>query len=161
LLATDKYRNRPRPYDDVYKAEPEFEAEGEFTKFDEDKRLAFGWASVIKKDGVPVVDRQGDYIEMDELENAAYKYVLNSRIGGDMHKRNGQAAHHVSDLVESFVLTPEKIEKMGLPEDTPHGWWVGFKVHDDDTWDLVKKKGRTGFSIHGSGKRALHELEGF
>jgi hypothetical protein len=149
------------PQDAVYgKADvPEFEASGEFTKFDDDKRLAFGWASVVKKDGVEVVDRQGDWIDPDDLENAAYKYVLSSRIGGDMHKRNGDAPHHVSDLVESFVVTPEKIAKMGLPESTPIGWWVGFKVHDDDTWDLVKKKGRTGFSIHGRGKRAMHELD--
>ena len=138
---------------------PEFEASGEFTKFDDDKRLAFGWASVVKKDGVEVVDRQGDWIDPDDLENAAYKYVLSSRIGGDMHKRNGDSPHHVSDLVESFVVTPEKIAKMGLPESTPIGWWVGFKVHDDETWDLVKKKGRTGFSIHGRGKRAMHELD--
>ena len=147
-------------YDDYAKRDvPEFEASGEFTKFDDDKRLAFGWASVVKKDGVEVVDRQGDWIDPDDLENAAYKYVLSSRIGGDMHKRNGDQPHHVSDLVESFVVTPEKIAKMGLPESTPIGWWVGFKVHDDDTWQLVKKKGRTGFSIHGRGKRRMHELD--
>lgn len=161
--AAGKKKNSPVQYEDAYygKNEPDFEAAGEFTKFDDDKRLAFGWASVVKKDGVEVVDRQGDWIHPDDLENAAYKYVLSSRIGGDMHKRNGESPHHVSDLVESFVVTPEKIEKMGLPPETPIGWWVGFKVHDEDTWQLVKKKGRTGFSIHGRGKRSLHELDGY
>jgi hypothetical protein len=163
-VAADRHHQKGKvAYEDAYygKNEPDLVVEGEFTKFDEDKRLAFGWASVVKKDGLEVVDRQGDWISPEDLENAAYKYVLTSRVGGDMHKRNGEQPHHVSDLVESFVVTPEKIAKMGLPESTPIGWWVGFKVHDDDTWDLVKKKGRTGFSIHGRGKRAMHDLDGY
>lgn len=143
----------------VAKATGDFVAEGTFSKFDEDKRLAFGWASVVQKDGLPVIDRQGDYISAEDLEEAAYRYVLNSRIGGDMHKRAGEAPHHVSDLVESFVITPEKIAKMGLPPSTPVGWWVGFKVHDEDTWQMVKKGGRTGFSIHGRGKREHTDMD--
>lgn len=133
-------------------------AEGTFSKFDEDKRLAFGWASVIKKDGMDVVDRQGDWIHPEDLEDAAYRYVLSSRIGGDMHKRAGDNPHHVSDLVESIVFTDEKIAKLGLPDDFPRGWWVGFKVHDEETWQQVKKGGRTGFSIHGRGKRTPYDL---
>lgn len=132
---------------------------GEFSKVDEDKRLAFGWASVVELNGSPVVDRQGDYIEPEEIEKAAYAYVHGSRVGGDMHRRNGEVAHKVSDLVESMVFTDDKIAKMGLPDDFPRGWWVGFKVHDDETWELVKKKERTGFSIHGRGVRKDHDLD--
>lgn len=130
-----------------------FHAEGEFSKLDTDQRLAFGWASVTEINGMPVVDRQADYVTTEEIEKAAYDYVLKSRVGGDMHKRAGDRPHHVSDLVESFVLTDEKIAKMGLPETTPRGWWVGFKIHDDEAWDMVKKGERTGFSIHGKGRR--------
>jgi hypothetical protein len=130
---------------------------GEFSKFDEDKRLVFGWASVVEMNGMPVVDRQGDYIHPDDLENASYEYVIKSRVGGDMHTRNGAVPFKVSDLVESMVFTPEKVSKMGLPpyiaEKIPTGWWVGFKVHSDKHWDMVKKQARTGFSIHGRGKR--------
>lgn len=126
---------------------------GEFSKTDDDKRQAFGWASVVQINGSPVVDRQGDWITPDELEKAAYDYVIKSRKGGDQHKRDGEAPFHASDLIESFVVTPEKIEKMGLPKDTPVGWWVGYKVHNDETWDKIKKGHHTGFSIHGKGKR--------
>jgi hypothetical protein len=129
------------------------QAEGEFSKFDDEKHLAFGWASVVKKDGLPVVDRQGDYIHPDDLEEAAYQYVLNSRVGGDMHKRDGDAPFHASNLVESMVFTDEKIAKMGLPDNYPRGWWIGVKIHDPDTWNEVRKGGRTGFSIHGYGQR--------
>jgi len=125
----------------------------EFSKVDEDKHEVFGWASVVEMDGKPVVDRQGDWITPDEIEKAAYKYVLDSRKGGHQHKREGDAAFHASNMIESIVFTPEKIAKMGLPEDFPVGWWVGYKVHDGETWNKVKSGEVTGFSIHGSGKR--------
>lgn len=126
---------------------------GEISKVDGDKRQAFGYCSVIELDGEPVVDRQGDYINSEELEKSAYDYVMKSRKGGDMHRRVGDAPFHGADLIESFVITDEKIEKMGLPQDTPRGWWVGFKVHDDELWSEVKKGNRKGFSIHGKGIR--------
>ena len=126
---------------------------GEFAKSDEDKRQVFGWASVVEVDGKPIVDRQGDWISPDEMEKAAYQYVLNSRKGGHQHKRDGDQPFHAGDMIESFVMTPEKISKMGLPEETPVGWWVGYKIHDEDAWQKVKKGEVTGFSIHGRGKR--------
>jgi hypothetical protein len=132
--------------------------EGEFSKFDMDKRQVFGWASVVEINGEPVIDRQGDYIEAEEIEKAAYNYVVKSRKGGDMHRREhheeGERPFHASDMIESFMVTPEKLEKMGLPAGSlPTGWWVGYQVNDEATWDLVKKGHRTGFSIHGKGKR--------
>lgn len=132
---------------------------GEFTKMDTDKRQVFGWASVVEIDGQPIVDRQGDWITPDDIEKAAYEYVLKSRKGGHQHKRDGDQPFHASDMIESFVVTPEKIEKMGLPKDTPVGWWVGYKVHDDEAWTKVKKGEITGFSIHGRGKRVPHVLD--
>jgi hypothetical protein len=126
---------------------------GEFSKIDSDKRQVFGYASVVEINGEPVIDRQGDYMSPDELEKAAYDYVVKSRKGGHQHKRDGENPFHASNMIESFVITPEKIEKMGLPEDTPVGWWVGYKVDDEETWQKVKKREVTGFSIHGKGKR--------
>jgi cation transport regulator ChaB len=127
---------------------------GEIAKVDDDKRQVFGWASVTELNGEPVVDLQNDYLETVELEKAAYDYVLNSRVGGEMHKRvKKDAPKQIGTLIESMVLTPEKIEKMGLPSETPRGWWIGFQVQDDDVWQSVKKGKYTGFSIHGLGKR--------
>lgn len=126
---------------------------GDITKVDADKRQAFGWASITEIDGSPVVDLQNDVIKTDELERAAYEYVLSSRVGGEMHKREKNAPKQIGTLIESVVLTPEKIEKMGLPSNTPSGWWVGFKVHDDNVWKSVKKGQYSGFSIHGKGYR--------
>lgn len=143
--------------------------EGEFSKVDDEKRQVFGWASVTEIDGKPVVDLQGDYIHPTEMERAAYDYVLKSRVGGDMHSRvdaNGNKIEkndkplHVSDMIESMVFTPEKVEKLGLPAGSlPTGWWVGFQVNDDEVWKSVKEGGRKGFSIHGMGARMEKRLD--
>lgn len=127
--------------------------EGEISKIDEDKRQVFGWASIVELDGEPIVDLQGDYIDIDEIEKSAYDYVVKSRKGGEMHRRDGEAPVHVSDMIESFLVTPEKKEKMGLPDSVPTGWWVGYQINDDEAWNLVKSGKRTGFSIHGRGRR--------
>jgi len=132
--------------------------EGEISKVNADKRQVFGWASIVEMDGEPVVDLQGDYIDIDEIEKSAYDYVVKSRKGGEMHRRNGDAPVHVSDMIESLVVTPEKKAALGLPEDTPTGWWVGYQINDDEAWNLVKSGKRTGFSIHGRGQRTQTEI---
>jgi hypothetical protein len=123
-------------------------------KTDEDKHQVFGWASVTHVDGKPVVDRQGDVLDIDEVEKSAYNYVLDSRVGGRQHRRSEDGtAFKASNLIESFVLTDEKARAMEIPDDVQRGWWVGFKIHDDDTWKDVKAGNITGFSVHGTGRR--------
>src|SRR5207244_13257623 len=87
-------------------------------------------------------------------------YVERSRVGGDMHRRIGgkatgtpDAPDHVADLVESMVFDDGKCEALGLGDEFPRGWWVGFRVFDDDVWEMAKDGRRTGFSIHGRGIR--------
>lgn len=155
---TVAYQKRKRP---VTAPVAKYEFAGEISKVDADKRQVFGWCSLSSIDGEPVVDLQGDYAPLDEIEKAAYAYVTDSRKGGNMHAREGDDPRHVANLVESFVVTPEKLEKMGLaPDALPHGWWVGFKVDDEETWQQVKKGERTGFSIHGKGQRVEKMLHG-
>lgn len=136
----------------------DFEIKGEVSKMNTDKQQVFGWASIIEMNGEPVIDLQGDVMTIDTIEKAAYQYVHGSRKGGRQHERNGEEPLHVSDMIESFVLTPEKKEKMGLPDDTPTGWWVGFQVNDLDTWQQYKDGRLKEFSIHGSGVRKDLEL---
>lgn len=125
----------------------------EISKVDDDKRQVFGWASISKKDGMVVTDHQGDSIDTEELEKAAYKYMLDSRKGGHEHQKTDEGPLHVADVIESFVVTDEKKKAMGLPEDVPEGWWIGMKVNDDKVWELAKSGELAGFSIHGSGRR--------
>jgi hypothetical protein len=142
------------PAPTVAKADSGMSWKGEISKVDVDKRQVFGWCSLTSMNGQPVIDLQGDYVPLEEIEKAAYEYVIHSRKGGDMHARDGEGPKHTADLIESFLVTPEKLKQMGLSDDAlPHGWWIGMKVNDDEQWNLVKNGGRTGFSIHGKGSR--------
>ena len=124
--------------------------ESQITKIDEDRRLVFGWASVsVAKDGTQVEDSQGDLIDPEDLEDAAYNFALNFREANAMH-----AGPVVGQLVESFVSTPEKLEKMGLaPDALPIAWWAGWHIEDDDVWAGVKSGRYSMFSIEGSAQR--------
>lgn len=125
-------------------------------KSDDDKMLAFGWANVsMRVDGKLIEDWQSDIIEPEELENAAYEYVLLYREGGEMHERGDAAV-----LIESVVFTEEKMLAMGIPAGTlPIGWWIGFKVTDKDVWEKVKDGTYQMFSIEGEAEREAVEDE--
>ena len=114
-----------------------------------DEHLIFGWASVAADaDGIPVVDSAGDIIPINELEQAAYRFVEFSGTGGEMHSKIG-----VAHLVESVVFTAEKLATLGLTGDVPLGWWVGFRVTDDEVWQKIKSGVYTMFSIGGRATR--------
>lgn len=121
-------------------------------KTDDDKRLVFGWASVsITLNGEQLEDRQEDMIDPEDLEEAAYEYVLNFRDTGEEHiptmRKKGR-------LVESCVFTAEKQKAMGIPEGTlPIAWWIGFKIEDDAAWERVKNGTYKMFSIEGRANR--------
>lgn len=121
-------------------------------KTDDDKRLVFGWASIsIKVDGQQLEDRQQDMIDPEDLEEAVYEYVLKFRDTGEEHiptmRKKGK-------LVESCVFTVEKQKAMGIPEGIlPVGWWIGFKIEDDDAWERVKNGTYRMFSIEGKATR--------
>ena len=125
-------------------------------KSDDEKMLAFGWASVsMRVDGEMIEDWQRDIVEPEDLENAAYEFVLLYREGGEMHERGGAAV-----LIESVVFTEEKMRAMGIPAGTlPIGWWIGFKVLDKDVWEKVKDGTYQMFSIEGEAERVTVEDE--
>ncbi len=125
-------------------------------KSDDEKMLAFGWANVsMRVDGELIEDWQGDIIEPEELESAAYEYVRLYGDGGEMHERGGVAV-----LIESVVFTEEKMQVMGIPVGTlPVGWWIGFKVLDEDVWKKVKDGTYPMFSIEGEAERVEVEEE--
>lgn len=141
----------------IGKSEPETvektdSEEFQIMKSDDDKREVFGWALVaIRKDGEQIVDHQKDVVDPDELEHAAYEYVLNFRDTGELHDKG---LRKKGKLIESVVLTKEKQAAMGIPEGTvPEGWWVGFKIEDDAAWQGIKSGRYRMFSIEGQGIR--------
>lgn len=129
---------------------------GDIVKFDNEKRQVFGWAYVTHDvDGEVVVDKSGEFVDShDEIEKAAYGFVLNSRKGGVEHRRDDDGVVSKSTLIESVVFTPEKKAALGIPQGAiPDGWWVGYQIHDDDVWSQVRNGQLSSFSVHGSGKK--------
>ena len=124
----------------------------EIKKSDEEKRLVFGWANVaIRTNGEQIQDRQNDMVDPSDLEEAVYDYVLNFRDAGEEHI---QSLRKKARMVESVVFTDEKMKAMGIPAGTvPYGWWIGFYVDDDETWEKIKNGTYRMFSVEGKGIR--------
>lgn len=111
-----------------------------------EQQVVFGWGSVaVTKTGETVVDSQGHTIDIAELELAAYRHVIEARAQGVEHQ--GDA---IGTMVESLVVTPDKLDALGLAGDAlPLGWWVGYQV-DDATWARVKSGELRALSIQGT-----------
>jgi hypothetical protein len=120
------------------------------SKSDDEAQNVFGWANVaIRAGGEVIEDYQGDIIEPDILESAAYAYVINFATAGEMHERGG-----VGRLIESAVFTKEKAAALGIPPDIlPEGWWVGYHIEDEEVWAKIKDGTYSMFSIEGKAVR--------
>lgn len=140
------------------------------SKIDKPRQMAFGWANVFLVDGDAIVDSHAETIDTTEaiaaIEDAVYKYVLDSRSGDEQHVNYG-----VARLVESMVFTDEKIQAIAahsaeiagaddavdraviLRKIIPTAWWTGFKIDETDVWEKVDDGTYPMFSIVGTGKR--------
>jgi Putative phage serine protease XkdF len=124
--------------------------EAAIAKADDTQRRLFGWASIaVRKDGTPLLDLQGDVIEISDLAEAWYAYVQESGELNFLHKE-----HCAATLIEAIVFTPDKLEALGLPPDAlPLGAWVGFQVDDLADYQVIKERGYFMFSIEGEALR--------
>lgn len=124
----------------------------EIKKADPEKQYVFGWASISKTNtGDLLEDYQGDIIEPEELEKAAYNFVLNF---GDTGERHDPEFRKKGKLITSIVFTDDVKKALGLETDSlPTGWFVGFHIEDKETWEKLKKGDYKMFSIEGQGKR--------
>jgi len=130
----------------------------EFSKIDTDRRQVFGWAYISHDNqGEVVVDKSGDFVDDPQnLEDAAYRFVLTSRSAGHNHQRiQKDEPKVVGTLIESIYFNEEKISKLGIPAGIlpTSAWWIGFQIEDDAVWQDVKNGRLKAWSIHGTGKR--------
>lgn len=136
---------------------------------DDGQSLVFGWANVsvakstsVGSGGHDIFDLQKDSIPPEELEKAAYEFVLNFRESDEMH--DGPC---IGKCVESMVFTPDKLNKLATDPTTgaidpevlamlkralPPRWWVGFKL-DKASYEAVKSGKFKMFSIAGEADR--------
>lgn len=125
----------------------QFAKRAEFFKVDDDKRIVYGWASVIERAGVPVADFEGDVISEAEMEAGAHLYAKTARGSSEMHERLG-----IADLIASTPFTRDVQKALGIDLGLI-GWMVGYEVTDDAVWSKVKSRELRMFSMHGTGDR--------
>ena len=122
------------------------------SKIDVEQHRVYGIAmTATDASGALVIDHQNDVITPADLEEAAYDYIRESRVGGVMHEPGA-----TSELITSVVLTPEVRKAMGVPEG-PCAWFVGFQINDPTTWARVKSGELSEFSIEGEATREPYE----
>ncbi len=146
------------------------ELEVPITKTKDELRVAYGWASVTKIGGKPVVDVQNDVIELPVLVRAVHDFMVESRVGGLMHlykagrpaaiRKNARDREPITigTVVESIIVDDDFKKAVGAKTDL-EGWYIGVKVHEDQVWDMVKSGELSAFSIGGHGKRVPAEIE--
>lgn len=116
-------------------------------KVDDEQRIVYGWASVVTENGIPVVDRQGDVIEIDTLVKAANSFMEEVRTTKSMHEGG-----EIGKFIHSLPITKELCTALGIQSDR-EGWIVACKIYDDATWARVKSGELSAFSVGGRGTR--------
>ena len=133
------------------------------TKVDTENRMVFGFFNVCKVGDELIEDLQQDTIETEELEKAAYDFVLNARIAGESHLRKG-----VGNLVESMMFTEEKesailktLEQIGVKDAQFNlgieGWWGGFQITDEEVLKKIDAGDYPMFSVGGNAAERITE----
>lgn len=138
-------------YSSVEKAKVDSGEEFKIAKSIPEKQLVFGWANIAKDaNGNFPLDWDGDVTAPEDLESAAYTYVLKYRTSGEQHQEGSVVGH----LVESIMFTKEKQQAMGIPDGIlPEGWWTGYHIPDKEVFAKVKSGEYGMFSVQGKAKR--------
>jgi len=145
----------------MQKGEPSsFDIYVPISKLDEEQQIVFGWG-LVNKVGTPTgytdtngehlyKDLQDDLVEDYELEKAVYDFMLTP-----MHDEMHEHLVPTSKVVESIVVTTEKLQKMfeGEIPEGKRGWWLGVKIFDPDVYAKHKDGTYKGFSITGTASR--------
>lgn len=115
-------------------------------KADKAKQLVYGVVLAPNE-----IDTQQDYMEASEIEAAAHRYLLTSRVVGSEHGKAIPATP-----VESFIapVDMDMDGPLGLQKVTKGSWVLGVKIHDPKLWEKVMQGEYTGFSVGGFGLRA-------
>lgn len=123
---------------------------GELSSVSKKHKVAYGWSYVSKKGDKTVKDHSGQVWSIDQVEKTAHQFVIDCRVGGESHIFKGGA-----ELVESMVFTREVQDALGIDiqkdGESVEGWFVGFRITDDDLLEKVQKGELTMFSIGGTG----------
>lgn len=127
----------------------EFRHEVEFAKVDRRLGIAFGWAIVCKVDGKPYVDRQKHHIPPEDMLEKSAEFMLNSRRGGEMHRKNAAGEKiKKGDVIFAMPMTQEIAKAFGMLT-RKEGLMIAYKPSDPSILDKFESGEYRGFSIGG------------
>jgi 2'-5' RNA ligase len=109
---------------------------------DTDHRVVYG---VVLHPGV--TDSQGDDVSAEEIEQAAHRYLVESRKHDLQHAETAAPV----EVVESYIA-PADLEVAGRPV-LKGSWVMASHIRDDAIWAEVQTGAITGYSIGGSAVR--------
>lgn len=110
---------------------------------DTEHRVVYG---VVLHPGV--TDSQGDDVSAEEIEQAAHRYLVESR----KHDVQHAEAEASVEVVESYIA-PADLEVAGRPV-LKGSWVMASHIRDDAIWSAIQKDEITGYSIGGSAVRS-------
>ena len=131
-------------------------------KSDDARHLVFGWAMIAKtRAGETVVDHDDQWCEPEDVEDAAYDFVLNAANGPVSGEEHDPGYTPDAFLIESVAFTEEKLVAMGIdPGAVDLGHWVGLYIPDDEAYERVKSGEKSMLSIDGFALESEEEPAG-
>lgn len=118
-------------------------------KVDEKLGIVFGWAIVSTEKGKPYYDLQDQHIPEAVMTKALAGFMKDSRIGGEMHKKDKDGVPvYAGDVVFAFPLTADIAKAMGITTERT-GAMIGYKPADSAILGKFASGEYTGFSISG------------
>lgn len=115
-----------------------------------EQQCIVGWASVatVGPDRRPVVDGEGDIIEISELHDAVLEMQKSANRTAKLNHSGGQ----VGEIVGSLVLDAATAEALKIQTEK-EGWIVQIFISDPEVWAAARKGELAGLSIGGSAER--------
>ncbi len=134
-------------YKSTLEVDPDFNAQVDIEKVDEEKQLVYGIVYVPDE-----ADTYGDAMTADTIEKTAHNFMIKARNYNVDTQHDNMPDDGV--VVQSFILDKNDSRFPGAKEG---GWAVVIKVTDPDTWEAVKNGDLKGISL--AGKAQVEEVE--
>lgn len=94
------------------------------------------------------------YTSEETIRNVAEKFLKENK-HNNTDIDHSDIVNNKNTLLESWFIEDPEIDKSKLYgfENLPKGTWFGsYRINDDETWEMIKDKKLTGFSITGNFK---------
>ena len=110
----------------------------QIVKCNMDQKVIFGWASAAAlMDATRNENRNNGMNVSEDWESVMHAYASMCWEKAEQCDLNIQKK---ARMIESVILTKEKMRVLGIPEGTvQEGWWIGLRVDDDVLWEKMNK----------------------